>query len=134
MHNRLLAVAAILAAITVAMGALGAHALKQVLSETQLHSYDTAVKYQLFHALALFCVGLLHGQMPALNTKPVVNCMLLGILLFGGSIYTILAMESRNIAIPVFFRLITPLGGFAYISAWLILAYQLFRLGKKVEN
>lgn len=57
MHNRLLAVAAILAAITVAMGALGAHALKNLLSETQLHSYDTAVKYQLFHALALFLRG-----------------------------------------------------------------------------
>jgi len=134
MHNRLLAVAAILTAISVAMGALGAHALKQILSENQLHSYDTAIKYQLFHALALFCVGILQGQLPAINTKPVVNAMLLGILLFGGSIYLILALESRKIAIPVFVRLITPLGGFAYISAWLLLAYQLLRVDKKVEN
>lgn len=134
MNNRLLAVAAILAAISVAMGALGAHALKSVLSETQLHSYDTAIKYQLFHALSLFCVGMLRSQLPELNTKWVVNTMLAGILLFGGSIYVILVLESRNMDIPVFLRLITPLGGLAYISAWLTLAYQLLRLPKKVEN
>ena len=134
MNNRLLAVAALLIAISVAMGAFGAHALNQVLTEKQLHSYDTAIKYQLFHALALFCVGILQGQLPSLNTKPVVNAMLLGILLFGGSIYFNLILESRNISIPVSVRLITPLGGIAYIFAWLVLAYQLLRLGKKVEN
>lgn len=134
MNKRLLAVAAILVAISVAMGALGAHALKQVLTETQLHSYDTAIKYQLFHALALFCVGIVQGQLPALNTKPVVNAILLGMLLFGGSIYCLLALDANQIAIPVFVRLITPLGGIAYISAWLLLAFQLLRLPQKVEN
>ena len=134
MNNRLLAVAALLIAISVAMGAFGAHALNQVLTEKQLHSYDTAIKYQLFHALALFCVGILQGQLPSLNTKPVVNAFLLGILLFGGSIYFNLVLETRNIAIPIFVRLITPLGGTAYIFAWLVLAYQLLLSGKKVEK
>lgn len=134
MNNRLLAIAALIMAITVAMGALGAHALKQVLSESQLHSYDTAIKYQLFHALAIFCIGILQNQLPTLHYKPIVNTMFIGILLFGGSIYCNLTLECNGISIPVLLRLLTPLGGFAYIAAWLTLAYQLLRLSKKVEN
>ncbi len=96
----------------VLLGAFGAHALKTRLTPEALSSWDTAVTYQLFHALALLFAGLLARSL----THPAVNVAglswIVGLLLFSGSIY-VLAIGG-----PRFFGPITPIGGLALIAGW----------------
>jgi len=118
--QRTIAVGALLIAIGVGIGALGAHALRDVLTERELQSLHTAVYYQIFNALALMLLG---GWMSAgrsgLNWP--VRLLACGVVLFSGSIYLMLA------GAPRLFGIITPVGGVLLISAWLLLAWKFFR-------
>lgn len=134
MRNSILALGALLAAITIAMGALGAHALKDILTAAQLQTYETAVRYQLFHVFALFVIGILQNQYPQLSLGICTKLVLVGMLLFGGSIYLVLFLSQIAVPIPFWIYLITPLGGLCYISSWLLLAIKLYRVSQKVEN
>ena len=134
MRNSTLALGALLAGITIAMGALGAHALKDILNAAQLQTYETAVRYQMYHVFALLLIGILQNQYPHLALSICKKLVLIGMLLFGGSIYLILLLNHLSIAIPFWIFLITPLGGLCYISSWLLLAAKLYRVSQKVEN
>lgn len=134
MRNSILALGALLAGITIAMGALGAHALKDILTAAQLQTYETAVRYQLFHVFALFVIGILQNQYPQLSLGICTKLVLVGMLLFGGSIYLVLFLSQIAVPIPFWIYLITPLGGLCYISSWLLLAIKLYRVSQKVEN
>lgn len=134
MRNSILALGALLAAITIAMGALGAHALKDILTAAQLQTYETAVRYQQFHVFALFVIGILQNQYPQLSLGICTKLVLVGMLLFGGSIYLVLFLSQIAVPIPFWIYLITPLGGLCYISSWLLLAIKLYRVSQKVEN
>lgn len=134
MRNSILALGALLAGITIAMGALGAHALKDILTAAQLQTYETAVRYQLFHVFALFVIGILQNQYPQLSLGICTKLVLVGMLLFGGSIYLVLFLSHIAVPIPFWIYLITPLGGLCYISSWLLLAIKLYRVSQKVEN
>ncbi len=106
---------ALFGATGVLLGAFGAHGLKARLTPEALSSWDTAVTYQLFHALALLFAGLLAKSTvhPAISVAG--TSWIVGILLFSGSIY-VLAIGG-----PRFFGPITPLGGLALIVGWLAL-------------
>ena len=134
MRNSTLALGALLAGITIAMGALGAHALKDILNAAQLQTYETAVRYQMYHVFALFLIGILQNQYPQLTLSICKKLVLVGMLLFGGSIYLVLFLTHVSIPIPFWIYLITPLGGLCYISSWLLLAAKLYRVSQKVEN
>lgn len=134
MRNSILALGALLAGITIAMGALGAHALKDILTAAQLQTYETAVRYQLFHVFALFVIGILQNQYPQLSLGFCTKLVLVGMVLFGGSIYLVLFLSHIAVPIPFWIYLITPLGGLCYISSWLLLAIKLYRVSQKVEN
>jgi uncharacterized membrane protein YgdD (TMEM256/DUF423 family) len=134
MRNATLALGAFLAGITIAMGALGAHALKDLLNAAQLQTYETAVRYQMYHVFALLLIGILQNQYPQLTLSICKKLVLVGMLLFGGSIYLILLLTHLAIAIPFWIYLITPLGGLCYISSWLLLAAKLYQVSQKVEN
>ena len=108
--------------ISVALGALGAHALKEKLSEKLLATFKTGVEYQLYHSLALIAVGilLLYFKKGALfNWSGYL--FIAGILLFSGSLY-LLALASAKWAGPI-----TPLGGLSFIVAWLLLALAVWK-------
>ena len=106
----------LVAAASVALGAFGAHALKARLSVEQLATYQTGVHYQMVHAPALVLIGLLlERQASTLLTVAGFTC-LSGIFLFSGSLY-LLATTSMRWPGPV-----TPLGGLAFIAAWLMVA------------
>ena len=115
--NLFLATGALFGASGVALGAFGAHALSSRLADSNLGVWDTAVTYQLIHALALLVVGLLGRQPGAGNTAFAVAGwgFLLGIVLFSGSLY-VLAFGG-----PRMFGPVTPLGGVAFIVGWLAL-------------
>ena len=113
---------ALAAALGVALGAFGAHALKARLAPELLATYQTAVQYHLWHALALVAIGLGAIQLPAsAPLKWAGWLMLAGIVLFSGSLYLLAASGVRWLGA------ITPFGGAALIAAWLALAYAVLR-------
>ena len=121
---RAMALGALLVAIGVIVGALGSHALTNVLAPRQLASLGTAVEYQLFNALGLLVVGLLMRTLPAARLRLIAWGLLLGIVCFSGGIYVMLAGAPRLLGY------ITPLGGVMLILAWLALTIELWRSGR----
>lgn len=104
--------------LAVAFGAFGAHALKEKLSEKYLAIWETAVQYQMFHALALIAVGILMsskllGPVSTLNTAGYL--ILAGIILFSGSLY-VLSLTGIGVL-----GAITPIGGVAFLVGWIMI-------------
>ena len=114
--NKNLILTAIIGALTIILGAFGAHALQETLSENQLKSFETGVRYQMFHVLALLFVNTYN----AFNSKiknTISILFFIGILFFSGSIYAItLGVDAKNI------WFITPVGGVLFIIGWLKMA------------
>jgi uncharacterized membrane protein YgdD (TMEM256/DUF423 family) len=119
--SRVLGIAALLMAVGVIIGALGAHALQRVLEPRQLDSLHTAVNYQLFNALGLLAIGLLMRDDPAAVLRIVSLLLIAGIVCFSGGIYVMLA------GAPRLFGLVTPFGGVLLIGAWLTFAVAMLR-------
>ena len=111
------------AVTSVALGALGAHALKEVLTESQIHSFETGVRYQLFHALALLVLAL-NAEKFNQHLKKSLTLMTAGICLFSFSIYLLSIQEAAGISLS-FLGPITPIGGLLLISAWLVLFFSI---------
>ena len=111
-----LAASAISGFIAVALGAFGAHALKQRLSADMLAVYETAVQYHFYHTLALLAVAVLMvGGAQGLKLSAVL--FLVGTLIFSGSLYA-LALSGVKILGAV-----TPIGGLLLLAGWACLAY-----------
>lgn len=121
----LFSIAAVLAGVAVLFGAFGAHGLKEILSESQLQTYQTATKYLMYHALALLGIAAMWHQRPA-NKGMVwaVFIMLLGILFFAGSLYLLVF---TSISWLVWFA---PLGGLLLVISWLLVAWQGLKMYK----
>ncbi|MBA2658178.1 MAG: DUF423 domain-containing protein [Nitrosospira sp.] len=118
MPRTFLALGAINAFLCVALGAFGAHSLKQKLSIDMLAVYQTGVQYHFYHALGLMAVGLVLLHFP--KSRLIVLSgwlMLAGIVLFSVSLYVLSLTGIRGLGA------ITPLGGVAFLSAWALLAY-----------
>jgi uncharacterized membrane protein YgdD (TMEM256/DUF423 family) len=111
------------AALAVAAGAFGAHALKARLPADLLAVFDTAARYQLFHALALLAAAWAVTRWPGRAARAAGGCFLLGTLLFCGSLYLLVATGQRA------FGAITPAGGVLFIAGWLLLALAAWRGG-----
>lgn len=109
------------AALGVVLGAFGAHALEEALTQRQtLDEWDTAVRYQLVHALALVAFGLF-GERTRGRDYPAV-LFLLGSLFFSGSIYALSFELAKGLMGPL-----TPLGGLMLILGWLGFAHEAVR-------
>ena len=114
--NLFLAAGALYGATGVVLGAFGAHALASRLSDSNLAVWDTAVTYQLTHALALLVVGLLTREPGSSATLNIAGwAFLVGVVLFSGSLYA-LALDGPRLLGPV-----TPIGGVAFITGWVAL-------------
>ncbi len=108
--------------LAVALGAFGAHLLKKTLAPDLMAVYGTAVNYHIYHALGLLAVGLLALHIPesaALRWAGIL--MAAGLLLFSGSLYVLSLSGIRWLGA------ITPLGGVAFLVAWLLLAVTIVR-------
>jgi uncharacterized membrane protein YgdD (TMEM256/DUF423 family) len=109
-----LIIAAISGFLAVAIGAFGAHGLKNRLDETLLAAYQTGVEYQFYHTLALLLVVLIGAQFPTIGLYKVAGWLfVVGIVLFSGSLYA-LALSGVKILGAV-----TPLGGLCFLAGWL---------------
>jgi uncharacterized membrane protein YgdD (TMEM256/DUF423 family) len=100
----------------VALGAFGAHGLKDVLSDPMKAVYETGVRYQLIHGLALFVVAWLASRTTSSAVTAAGWCFLAGIVLFSGSLY-ILSLTGVKA-----WGAVTPFGGLAFLAGWLCLA------------
>ena len=115
--RHLIAAGAINMLIAVAAGAFVAHALKQSLSPEMLSIWHTAANYQMMHALGLIAFGLLLPRFNQVLLKRAGLSMLIGILIFSGSLYALALTGIRILGA------ITPLGGVAFLLAWAMLAW-----------
>ncbi len=112
---------AFFAGLAVILGAFGAHALKAVLTAQQLATYETGVKYQFYHSLALLVAGLIYGFKPARGVKLSVTFFIIGILLFSGSLYAMTALQANGQVGLGGLGILTPIGGLFFILGWLFL-------------
>lgn len=101
--------------LAVGAGAFGAHGLKNVLDEAMKTVFETAVRYQLIHGLALFVVAWLMSRGPSSLVSAAGWCFLFGIILFSGSLY-ILCLSGVKA-----WGAVTPLGGGAFLAGWVCL-------------
>lgn len=107
----------------ISLGAFGAHALKEALTErASLATWQTAVLYHLVHSVALLVIA--HGLSAGSLTKWTARCWIVGIILFSGSLYWL------SLGGPRFLGPITPLGGLAFLLGWLFIALDALRSPK----
>jgi uncharacterized membrane protein YgdD (TMEM256/DUF423 family) len=122
MFKLFISLGSINAAIAVALGAFGAHALKNSLSKDMLAVFETGVQYHFYHALGLLVVGLIATHLPESSLLQWSGwLMVAGIVFFSGSLY-ILAVSGIS-----WLGAITPIGGTAFIVAWLLLAIAVIK-------
>lgn len=120
---------AFLAGITIAIGAFGAHGLKNLVDESALLTFETGVRYQMYHAIAILILALI----PSIDIKvkkTIFWLFIVGILFFSGSIYLL----SLNVLLPFDARkigFITPIGGLCFILGWFWLAFKILALRKE---
>ena len=113
--------AAIFGGLAVIFSAFGAHALKKILNEDQLKSFETGVKYQMYHAIVLLIIGL-NFSIESTLEKYMVYSFMIGIILFSFSIYGLVISSAFNKKLK-FLGPITPLGGLLLVLGWFLLAY-----------
>ena len=124
MKNKLISIAALLAFLAVALGAFGAHTLNELLTTEKLNSFETGVRYQFYHSLALLIIGLNANKLNA--TALIGKFMLIGIVFFSFSIYLLSLQELIGINLSLLGP-ITPIGGLLLMISWLILIFKNYK-------
>jgi|TARA_Y100001934_G_C12120219_1_gene662754 uncharacterized membrane protein YgdD (TMEM256/DUF423 family) len=105
--------------LAIIFGAFGAHALKKILSEDQLKSFETGVKYQMYHAIVLLVLGFNFE----FSTSAMYWCFTFGILLFSFSIYGLVLSDAKGKKLR-FLGPITPIGGLLFVVGWLLIVLR----------
>ena len=125
MDKKIIKAAAILGFIAIAFGAFGAHSLKKMVGVLELNTFETGVRYQMYHALFLLFVGT--TNIISESAKKVIYLTTLsGILLFSGSLYLL----ALNNFLPFNFKpfgFVTPIGGLLFLTAWFWLFVNFYR-------
>jgi len=114
-------IGAILAFVGVAGGAFGAHALRDRLGVEMLAIFETGVRYQMYHALALVGVGLFATRTTAPQLPVAGWLFVAGTIIFSGSLYLLAITGAR------WWGAVTPLGGVCFLAGWALFAWAAFR-------
>ena len=118
MDKTFLRIGAALGFLAVAIGAFGAHLLRARLSTDMLAVFETAVRYQMYHAIAILIVAVIAGRENGPRASWAGWCFVAGVLLFSGSLY-ILALSGIGMLGAV-----TPVGGLFFLAGWICLAFS----------
>lgn len=129
MSKRFIQYAAILGAISVALGAFGAHALKKYVGADVVATFDTGVRYQFYHTFALLAVGILYRRMPGKTMEWAGIFFISGIVLFSGSLYLLTYLIAIDTESLKGVGAVTPLGGLCFIAGWICLFIQALKPG-----
>jgi uncharacterized membrane protein YgdD (TMEM256/DUF423 family) len=127
MHKPFIITAACIGALTIALGAFAAHSLKAKLSAESLQIFETAVRYQFYHAFALLVTGILYKEFPLRLLQWAGRLFIAGIIFFSGSLY-VLSIATPNTINWV--GAITPFGGLCFIAGWVLMAVAVSRKNK----
>ncbi len=125
MDRKFILLGSFFALVAVILGAMGAHALKGVLSMEQLNSFNTAVTYQMYHGLALIAISSTQFLTPK-SKKVVLYLIGVGVVIFSGSIYLLVGAPIFEMNLG-FLGPITPVGGLLLISAWIFIIITVLR-------
>lgn len=125
MEKKIVSTAAILGMLAIILGAFGAHALKGKLNLQQLNTFETGVKYQMYHALFLLFIGTTHIISDKIK-KTIFYLTILGVLFFSGSIYLLATKDLLGFDFSII-GIITPIGGLLLLSSWSILLITLLK-------
>lgn len=121
MEKTFLIIASLLGGLAVALGAFGAHGLKGILTEARMGTFETAVRYQMYHALAIFAVVSLMRWQPS----PMLNwagwLLIIGVVIFSGSLYLLVATDQTWLGA------VAPIGGAGMIAGWLTMMVAVIR-------
>jgi uncharacterized membrane protein YgdD (TMEM256/DUF423 family) len=121
MYKTALIYGVLFSALAVILGAFGAHGLKPLLTAEQLQVFETGVKYEFYHGLALLATGIIYASFPAKTVKFATACFVLGILLFSGSLYAMTALKINGQVGLGGLGILTPIGGLFFILGWVFL-------------
>lgn len=125
LHNKtkiLLIIASLMMALGIALGAFGAHMLKQFISDELLSVYQTGIQYHFFNTLGLFAIAFI------LNFKPDSTLLFVcGLLVFVGTLLFSVSLYALVILKISWLGMITPIGGTMLIVAWLLTAFSLMK-------
>jgi uncharacterized membrane protein YgdD (TMEM256/DUF423 family) len=119
MNKKLIKIGSLFGMIAIILGAFGAHALKKMLPPEQLITFETGVRYQMYHALFLIFISLL-TDLSEKSKKTIYYLVVFGVLLFSGSIYLLATNNLTSFDFKVI-GFVTPIGGLLLIVAWGIL-------------
>ena len=128
MDRKIFLLASFMGGLGVVIGAFAAHGLKPLLSISAFESFNTAIRYQMYHVFLLLFVGVSEPIKP--NQKSILyKLILIGVLLFSGSLYL---LSTNNLTAFDFkvIGIITPIGGLFLIASWVLLFVYFFRIKK----
>jgi uncharacterized membrane protein YgdD (TMEM256/DUF423 family) len=115
MGTLLFRIGAVSAGMAVALGAFGAHGLRAMVTPEMLAVFETGVRYQMYHALALLAVGLAFARLEGRTVAAAAWLFVAGTVLFSGSLYVLTLTGTR------WWGAVTPLGGVAFLAGWALL-------------
>lgn len=121
LSQRFLGLGTVFAGSAVAAGAFGAHALKETLDAQMLQVFDTATRYQMYHAFGLCIVSWAIDRYPEQRLEQTGWFFTIGILLFSGSLYVVSLAEIR------WMGAVTPIGGLAFVAGWVLFGWRIWR-------
>jgi uncharacterized membrane protein YgdD (TMEM256/DUF423 family) len=121
MERRFFALGAVFGFLAVALGAFGAHGLRGRLTPNDMAVYETGVRFQMYHALALLAVAWAATRWPVGTLRLAGWLFVVGIVLFSGSLYALVLTGHRALGA------VTPLGGLSFLAAWALLAWTALR-------
>lgn len=121
MHKGFLVIASILGALSVVLGAFGAHALKKLVPPESVATFETGVRYQFYHTFALLAVAILFQSYPGKWLTSAGWLFIVGVILFSGSLYALTALKATNAVGLRGIGIITPFGGLFFVAGWICL-------------
>ena len=123
MQKLFLIIGTLLAGLSVALGAFGAHGLKKLptVDADTIAIYQTGVQYQMYHALGLLAIGILADRFASSLFHYAGFLFIGGIVLFSGSLYLIASLKAMNKEVSTGIGILTPVGGMFFILGWLML-------------
>jgi uncharacterized membrane protein YgdD (TMEM256/DUF423 family) len=127
MNKSFLITAALLGALSVILGAFGAHTLKSRMPADALEIFETSVRYQFYHVFALLTAGMLAQYFPGSLITWSGRLFIAGIILFCGSLYLLTYFKASGNAQMDWIGAITPIGGLCFIAGWISLAISFIK-------
>ncbi len=134
MHKGFLKAGVLFAAFAVILGAFAAHAIKSRVSAEALSVFETGVRYQMYHSLALIFTGILYKSFPFKAIEWAGKLFIVGIFLFSTSLYLLTYFKALDYTNMFWLGAVTPFGGVCFIAAWFLLFKGFFKKEERLNN